>query len=262
MESGRISLDLNRQGTAWTEPPHRDVSQLEADLVTSGIECRDDEPAAFQQKLLMMQEVHHRVRNSLQLVQSLLNSQAMQSSDAAAASQLRDGAARIHVIGAIHERLSNGAVRDIDIQLYLQSLIEDLCAGFISSGSDRQIILESDVARWPPSDIPTLGLVLTELVTNALKYGEGTVRVHFRQKESGRAVLIVEDEGKLPPHFDLSRNSGFGIRLIQALVEQRDGSLTIDPHVRHTCFTVNLQHVKPAAEWLSFERHDGHVGAL
>jgi two-component sensor histidine kinase len=89
---------------------------------------------------------------------------------------------------------------------------------------------------WMAADIPALGLVLTELVTNALKYGVGTVTIHFRQESNRQAVLIVEDEGNLPPDFDLSRSAGFGMRLIQTLVGQRGGFLMVDRVEKHTRF--------------------------
>ena len=92
--------------------------------------------------------------------------------------------------------------------------------------------------------------MLTELVTNALKYGKGNVTVTFRQPPGGQAVLVVEDEGPgLPADFDPARSRGLGMRLVTGLLSGHGGSLQVDRDSAHTRFVARLPRApaRPAA---------------
>lgn len=193
---------------------------------------------ALRDKDLMMLEVHHRVKNSLQLVQNLLSLQARAAVDDNSATQLDESAARVRTIGAIHDRLyRSGATLDVEIGPYLEGLIEDLQAALAGSEVERRITLQADPASWRAADVPTLGLVLTELVTNSMKYGTGCVSVTFRHPPDGRAMLIVEDEGPGPdPDFEPGRSRGLGMRLVTGLLRGEGAGLEIDRTVGHARF--------------------------
>ncbi len=197
---------------------------------------------ASEAKDLLMLEVHHRVKNSLQLVQNLLTLQARSTRDERAAAQLNESASRVHTIGAIHDRLyRTGAALTVEVGPYLEGLVEDLRAGMASTLEDRPIIVRVEKATRSATDMPTLGLVLTELVTNALKYGRGTVRVSFTEPAGSDGVLVVEDDGcDLPADFDPSRSRGLGMRLVQGLLRGQDAGLSLDRSVGHTRFVARL----------------------
>jgi two-component sensor histidine kinase len=193
-------------------------------------------------KDLLMAEVHHRVKNSLQLVQSMLALQARAAKGTEAAVPLAESAARVRTIAALHDRLyrSNTGL-EVEVALYLEGLTEDLRVSMASNQAGREIQLQADQARWPAAEVTTLGLVLTELVTNALKYGQGTIRVTFRQPAEGRADLAVEDDGLgLPADFDPALSHGLGMRLVTGLVHGRGGGLEVDRGAGHTRFVVRL----------------------
>ena len=197
---------------------------------------------ASEAKDLLMLEVHHRVKNSLQLVQNLLTLQARSTQDERAAAQLNESASRVHTIGAIHDRLyRTGAALTVEVGPYLEGLVEDLRAGMASTLEERPIIVQVESAIRSATDMPALGLVLTELVTNALKYGKGTVRVSFAEPADSNGVLVVEDEGcDLPMDFDPSRSRGLGMRLVHGLLRGQDAGLSLDRSVGHTCFVARL----------------------
>ena len=198
--------------------------------------------AAAEAKDLLMLEVHHRVKNSLQLVQNLLSLQARVAADEQAAEQLNDSAARVRTIAAIHDRLyQTGAALVVEVGPYLAGLVEDLRRGLASTLDGRSILVESDAVNWPAAEMPTLGLVLTELVTNALKYGGGTITVSYRQPEGMTGVLTVEDDGEgLPDGFDPSRSRGLGMRLIQGLLRGKDAGLSIERQDGRTRFIAKM----------------------
>ena len=208
----------------------RDITAL-----VNGVAAKDE---LLREKDLLMQEVHHRVKNSLQMVQNLLSLQARSSGGEATAGALNQSAARVRTIAAIHDRLyRDGSALTVEIEPYLRGLIEDLQGALSSSTGERSIRLTADLAVWPASDVPTIGLVLTELVTNALKYGEGVVSVAFRAVPGEPATLTVSDEGDtLPADFDPTKSHGLGMRIVTGLLRGHSGRFEIDRDQGHTCF--------------------------
>ncbi|MCQ8239975.1 sensor histidine kinase [Rhizosaccharibacter radicis] len=198
--------------------------------ITEQVQASQDKDRMLREKDLLMLEVHHRVKNSLQLVQNLLSLQSRAATERASADQLLESANRVHTIAAIHDRLyRSGAALSVEIGPYLQGLIDDLEGGLASTLQQRPIRLAADPAIWAAADVPTLGLVLTELVTNSLKYGRGTVRVIFRQPPGGQATLAVEDDGGgPPPGFDLEESQGLGMRLVTGLLNGDGAGLEIE----------------------------------
>ncbi len=201
-----------------------------------------DRVAATQAKDLLMLEVHHRVKNSLQLVQNLLSLQSRAADNEQAAEQLMESAARVRTIAAIHDRLyTTGSALTLDVAPYLEGLVSDLSDGMASTLDGRDIRIESDDVAWPAGELPALGLVLTELVTNALKYGAGTIRVSFRQPPDGRAVLTVADDGVgLPLDFNPAQSRGLGMRLINGLLRGDGAGLAIERQPAGTAFVARL----------------------
>ena len=193
-------------------------------------------------KDLLIQEVHHRVKNSLQLVQNLLTLQARASGDPVARVQLQESAARVNTIGAIHDRLYRiGATLDVPVDAYLRGLVDDVRSGMASTLADRRVALDADSVSWPAAQVATLGLVTVELVTNALKYGAGVVTVTFRQPGAGMPVLTVEDEGTdLAGMPDPLHGGGLGMRLVQGMLRGPGAGLELDRGVRHTRFVARL----------------------
>lgn len=212
--------------------------QLEQDLETALSTVHDQ----LAEKELLMLETHHRVKNSLQMVQSLLTLQARNIADPEIAQKVAESAARVHIFGALHEtlyRIADGT--HVDLAAYLAKLVADLNAGIGATLVDRPIRLQADRLRWPASEVSLVGLVLTELVTNALKYGRGAVDVAFTVAD-GEARLSVADEGdELPPDFQPTKTGGMGMRLISRLLRDKDGQLSVDRSVSNTRFLVTLK---------------------
>jgi two-component sensor histidine kinase len=192
------------------------------------------------EKELLVQEAHHRVKNSLQMVQSLLTLQARAAAPEAAA-QLRASAGRVLTFGAMHEQLYRvGAAVEVELGAYLGELVAHQKAALASMLEGREVVFSGAKISWPSSDAPALGLIMMELVTNALKYGEGQVTATLRQ--AGDAVeLAVADEGQgLPDDFEPTRSTGLGMRVIGGLLRGRTGAMQIDRSGGHTRFVVTL----------------------
>jgi two-component sensor histidine kinase len=199
--------------------------------------------AAAAEKDLLVAEVHHRVRNSLQLVQNLLTLQARAAEDAATAAQLGESAGRVQTIAAIHEQLyRTGAALDVKVGPYLRGLIESMGQALASAADGRTIRLDADEATWPAQQATPLGLIAAELVTNALKYGQGAVTAAFRQPPgAAQAVLMVSDEGPgVPEDFDPAHSRGLGMRLVTGLLRGPGAGLEVVHGGPGACFVAHL----------------------
>jgi two-component sensor histidine kinase len=230
-------LDVQPRPLGLTAAQNRALQAL-ARQVKTQLELR----LALAEKDLMMQEVHHRVKNSLATVQSLLLLQARVSGDGEAARQLKESAGRIRTFSAMHEHLYRvDAAMNVDIGAYLASLIRDQETASACASHGRRITLEAPSLSWPASEAPNLGLVVIELVTNALKYGAGAVTVTLRQ-DGQAVVLTVEDEGTaLPPDFDPAASTGLGMRVVTGLLNRQGrGRITADRSRGHTCLVATM----------------------
>ena len=206
-----------------------------------------EKEAAIAEKELLVLEAHHRVKNSLQMVQSLLALQARASTHPQAAQQLRESAVRIQTFSQMHEHLYRvGADAAVNLARYLDTLLAAQRSALAAPLQGRDITFDAADVPWPASDAPSVGLVMMELVTNALKHGAGTVAVTLRQA-NGETVLTVEDAGDgLVADYDPSRpGNGLGMRVVNGLLGARQGRLEIDRTRGHTCFVAVMRAIAP-----------------
>lgn len=195
--------------------------------------------AAKERAELLLSEVNHRVANSLTLVASLASMQAGATDNAATKAALNEMKVRIVAIANIHKRLyTSSDVRFVALDLYLQNLCSELLA--VSGPLIKQISVQAEPAIKMSTDRAiSLGIVVTELVTNAMKYAypeatSGEVRVGLCRLEAGRCELIVEDDGVGWQGEGTPTGSGLGSRLIRSLAAALDGALTYVPSTHGT----------------------------
>jgi len=186
------------------------------------------------EKEVLLQEIHHRVKNNLQVISSLLRLQS-ETVDKKTASLFMDSQERVRAMSMVHEYLykSNDLSR-INFPAYVASLVRNLYRtfGLASKGPPPQVeVEEADLAL----DVAVpCGLLLTELISNAAKYayptGEGgPLRVGFRKSKDGFFELSVADQGiGFPEGFDWTVSDSLGLRLIRLLTEQLQGQAHLD----------------------------------
>ena len=186
---------------------------------------------------LLLRELHHRVKNNLAIVSSLLNLQAASLADPAAARAVRQGRQRVEAMGLIHRRLyQTDEVATVDMRPYLTELVESLLAAYNFDESRFDLRLELDLSALDVNCAVPLGLIVNELVTNALKYAyahEPRPQLRILLAPAGPGIgggllLEVEDNGPglLPGQWDAATSS-FGMQLIQALSGQMGGQVTV-----------------------------------
>jgi PAS domain S-box-containing protein len=186
---------------------------------------------------LLIAEVNHRVKNSLQMVTSILNLEASSTKDDTARASLRAATARVNAVAAIHASLyEDEDVRSVQIDRYLERLREHLRASLSSAQKEVRIDLDVEAIRLPTDKAITLSLAVNELVTNSFKhaYGqedEGSVTISLRRDGAGMVVLEVADDGTGAPADHLNTappSSGLGQRLIDGMALQLGGTMELD----------------------------------
>ncbi|TFI56675.1 GAF domain-containing protein [Sphingomonas parva] len=184
--------------------------------------------ALIDRKDLMMREVHHRVQNSLQLVSSMLHLQASELTDEAARHQFELARERVLAVAMAHRRLWRADEADmVNLEPFLSELTESLVESWGPAWSE-QLALDVAPARVPTSDAVIVAMLVTELITNAMKHAyagaPGPIAIGVREISEGEALSItVSDSGK---GFDGAvREGSFGTRLTKGLVRQLRGRM-------------------------------------
>jgi two-component sensor histidine kinase len=186
--------------------------------------------AALDRHQVLLKEVNHRVKNSLQVVSAMLQIQANSVDDPALSERLNEASTRINAVGRAYERLAyNADHENIDLAEYLRQIVDDLqptvapCK--IEFDAPEEIQIAADRAIL-------IGLVINELVSNAGKYAypdcpSGSIWVRLVQPDNNSVLVSVRDEGAgLPAGFDPTASKGLGTRLVNALSKQLGADLT------------------------------------
>ncbi|VAW29135.1 Two-component system sensor histidine kinase, partial [hydrothermal vent metagenome] len=186
---------------------------------------------SLSEKETLLKEIHHRVKNNLQIISSLLNLQSRYISDKAAKQAVNEGKSRVKAMALIHQKLyQKGNLTGIEMEDYIRNLVESL---FVSYGiNHKQITFISDISniRLDVDTAIPLGLILNELVTNVLKYAfEGSKGELFIQliKENNNLKLTVKDNGKGFKKSDAAQE-GYGMRLIESLSRKLKATVLAD----------------------------------
>ncbi|MCC6396849.1 MAG: PAS domain S-box protein, partial [Bacteroidetes bacterium] len=195
---------------------------------------RDQElKASLREKEVLLKEIHHRVKNNLQIISSLISLQASRVKDEESRVLFDESRSRIRALALVHERLYwSESLASIDFKEYLKGVIQDL----LHAGGNEHITIDLDadsVSLDIDQAIPC-GLIVNELCTNALKHAfpdktRGRIAVSLRECDDGSVLLAVRDDGiGLPADLDVFRETSMGMTLVTSLVDQIGGSLAVD----------------------------------
>jgi two-component sensor histidine kinase len=197
------------------------------------------------QKDLLIKEVDHRIKNSLQIVSSLLHMHAKAAGPAAG--QFHDAAARVAAIAAIHQQLhKSDDFETVALDRYLVDLCREITAASSSSERAWAIVVDADPLVIPTDLAVPLGLIVNELVTNAIKHsqpssGSGRVQVALKTMPDG-FLITVADPGQGPlPHAE-TQSSGIGARMVEALARQAAAAITKGRNPAGYAVTVTVPH--------------------
>jgi two-component sensor histidine kinase len=197
------------------------VAQLLSVLERLQVELRN----RLEQRTALLTEVHHRVKNNLQIISSLLALQAEKLTNAADKAVFGECRDRIYSMARLHEQLySSGEFSDLEFGAHLREMAEMLVQSHTKPGCHLTLEVRADPVAMDLDTAVTLGLIANELLLNALKHGfegrsTGTLTVELRAGNPNQ--MSVRDDGRgLPPGFEAGTNLGLGIELVLGMTRQ------------------------------------------
>lgn len=202
--------------------------------ITSRKETEDRLLKSLKDKEVLLKEVHHRVKNNLQVISSILSLQTSYVKDKKTLGILQESQNRIKSMSFIHESLyQNEDFTLIKISDYITTLTQHLLYSYRIKGENIQLKTSFDDVFLSIDQAIPCGLIINELVSNALKYAfknreEGNILLKVKKK-GNRIELILSDDGiGLPPKVDLELSDTLGFQLVHALVDQLDANIIVD----------------------------------
>jgi len=236
-DSGEASCTLT-----FLNAPHRSIESYERELVqyrSMEIRLRDAlaesearlraQDELIQQQELLSSESDHRLMNDLQMTISLLSLQSRATTNAEAAAQLSVAANRVATIARIHHRLhSCDGAQVVEFRKFLEDFAHDFSAMLSSDERPERVLVEGVELNLPAATAIPLGFIVSELITNAAKYGDGRIAISLRPDPAyGHALSVCNGGPALPDGFDPGASTGLGMRIIQSFARQIGGELRI-----------------------------------
>ncbi len=192
--------------------------------------------ASLKEKEILLKEIHHRVKNNMQIIISLLNLQTGSIKDKELLKIFSDSTNRIRAMALVHEKLyQSDDMAKIDFASYITTIAEDLHSNYTIGGNRPQLLIEADNIPLGIDQAIPCGLIVNELITNSLKYAfpegieTGEIRVSLRHSGDNEATIIVRDNGiGLPGGIDAEKSSSLGLQLVKVLIDQVHGNYFIE----------------------------------
>jgi PAS domain S-box-containing protein len=188
---------------------------------------------SLREKEVLLKEVHHRVKNNLQIISSLLNLQAQATAATEAARALRESQSRIHSMSLIHEQLyRSDNLASIDFAEYVRELTAHVSRSVGAATRNVSVHVEVESAPLPIELAVPCGMIVNELVTNAMEHAfpdgrDGEIRIGFRSDGRRRELTVCDNGVGLTPLDDRRSSASLGLKVVHALAEQIGGKLDL-----------------------------------
>jgi PAS domain S-box-containing protein len=224
---------------------------VDADITSTKLMQQQIE-RSLREKDVLLKEIHHRVKNNLQIIISLLNLQSGYIKDESTLKAVKDGQLRVRSMALVHEKFYQAEeLLEINFGEYIEKLCHYLYQAYGDKTERIKILLNVDSIGLDMDTAMPCGLLINEIVSNAYKYAfpgsrEGTISIDFHRNQ-GLVTLSIKDTGVgLPADFQEDASETLGMQLIQALTGQLDGNLTVDRN-NGAGFSVTFPYPRPSA---------------
>lgn len=207
--------------------------------------------ASLKEKETLIKEIHHRVKNNLQIMSSLMNLQANAVSSPEVDEVFSKSKSRIYSMALIHAKLyQTEDLISIDVKDYVETLAQEIIRSY-NVNKSIQLTINSEVKSFGIDVLVPMGLMFNELIINTIKYAfpdvdKGEIIIDFKDAGNGVYSMMYADNGiGLPKEFDLAATHTLGMKLIKIFTEQLDGEVDIDAN--HKGFKIDLKFKKELA---------------
>jgi PAS domain S-box-containing protein len=216
--------------------------------ITAAKEAARRLKASLLEKEVLLKEVHHRVKNNLQVISSLLNLEAGRVTNPEATAALRASQSRVRSIAAFHEGVYQAQdLAHVDMTHYLDALLRGLRATYGSAGDGVKMTVDAAGLMLSADLAIPCGLIANELVTNAFKHawpsgrGRGAIDLALRREDDHLVLRVADDGVGLPSGFDPTSPGTLGLQLVQTLSAQIGGGIRVDSVERGAAFSVTFK---------------------
>ncbi len=218
--------------------------------ITDRIRTVEQIRSALKEKEVLLREIHHRVKNNMQIISSLLNLQAAQLKDKKDLFLFKETQNRIRSLALVHEKLYQSKnLAMIDFAEYIRSLITYLWQFFMIDSETIRLHLDLEEAYFDINTAIPCGLIVNELVTNVLKHAfpvgrKGDVRIVLARADGNKFVLAVQDDGiGFPENLDFRKSETLGMQIVTMLVQQLDATIELERE-EGTTFKIVFEELK------------------
>ncbi len=219
--------------------------------VTERVAAAERIRSSLAEKEVMLKEIHHRVKNNLQVISSLLNLQSASSQDSSIVAALRESQGRVRSMALVHEELyRSGDLAGIDMASYIRKLTNNLVFAYQTAGTSVRLDIDVHDVYLPIDAAVPCGLIINELISNSLKYAfrtrpMGVVAVRFETGGELYRLMVGDDGVGLPSELDIEHSESLGLQLVSILAKQLGASLEVKRSRGTTfvlTFTSNSKH--------------------
>ena len=233
-----------RERTSLIEVTNRQLEEQIQERLKAELQLR----SSLEEKEILLREVHHRVKNNLSIVSSLLYLEADASGDGHTTRVLEEAQHRVRSMALVHEELYQaGSFADVDVRQYFDRLSSYLLQSYPLGSRQISFDIKVEAILLDPDSAIACGLIFTELLTNAFKHGfagnrSGTITVRVRMNPNDTCALVVADDGAGIARERVENDSStLGLRLVKLLTNQLGGTFRIDPKQRGTDAVVEFR---------------------
>ena len=212
--------------------------------ITERKKAEEQIASLLKEKEILLKETHHRIKNNMGVIRSLLSIQSRLKTEKSCTEILRNAANRIQGMMVLYDKLYRSeSFTELSIRVFLPSLIEDLKTHY-SSGKDIKTDIHVEDIVIDTKILSSIGIMLSEMFTNSMKYAfterdSGKIAVEAFRRRGVIRVVYADDGVGLPSPADLEAVSGFGLELIKLLTKQIDGTVSVDS-VNGTRYTLEF----------------------
>ncbi len=216
----------DERGTIWASlVSFQDITERKA--------AEDKIGKLLAEKEIILKEVHHRMKNNMSTIRSMLSLQAITVAEPSASAALEDAGSRIYSMGMLYDKLyQSQCFSELSLCEYLEPLVDDIISNF-SRAETVEVVKHIDDFVLDVKRLQPIGIIVNELLTNIMKYAftdgsDGIITVSATLSDGTVAVCVKDNGVGIPQSLDFQNSSGFGLRLLRLMAEQLEGTINIE----------------------------------
>lgn len=254
---GFVGFDSVKEELKWGQI-YLNLLIILAEILNNLLEKKEFEETlkeSLREKEVLLSEIHHRVKNNLQIISSLFNLHFGYVQEPELKEFLRDTQRRVRAMSMIHEKLYlSHNLNSIDFKEYVSNLVYEILANY-ALDNKLKLTLNIEKVEFNPETMMPLALIINELVTNSLKYAfpenqEGEIKIDLVASDDEYTLIVADDGVGLPEKISIENTETLGLRMVYSLVQQLDGRIKLYLN-QGTAFKINFQEASYPSRWNS-----------